>query len=179
MTTRKGAPDGTRAGTDRHVVLVGMMGSGKTTTGWEVARRLGRPLRDCDTDVEAREGRTGAEIAASDGVDHLHALEEQVLLDALTDDVPAVVAAAGWVIEAERSRCAMRDHALVVWLDIPIDELLPRWAASNHRRPMRRDAAEGLLARRRVWYEELADLHLDAREPTAHLADRIVAALHA
>lgn len=161
----------------KHVVLVGMMGSGKTTTGRAVAERLGCPLRDCDADLEAREGRTGAEIAAREGIDHLHDLEEEVLLDALAADEPAVIAAAGWVIEAERCRRAMTERATVVWLDAPVDDLLLRMATSAHRRPLERDDAQALLARRTAWYAELADLHLDARDPTDELADRIVEAV--
>lgn len=168
---------GPRTGADRHVVLIGMMGSGKTTTGRAAAQRLGRALRDCDADLEAREGRTGAEIAAREGVDHLHDLEEAILLDALALEEPTVIAAAGWVVESKRCRAAMAARALVVWLDAPVDALLPRMAAGDHRRPLDREPAQELLARRRGWFAELAELHLDAQAPTDELAARIVAEL--
>jgi shikimate kinase len=158
----------------RHVVLIGMMGSGKTTTGQALAQRLGWPMRDCDADLEAREGRTGAQIVAGEGVDRLHELEEQVLLDALAADEPAVVAAAGWVVESERCRRAITERAYTVWLDAPVDELLPRMATGAHRRPLARGSAEDLLARRREWFAELADLRLDAWAPTTELVERIL-----
>jgi len=160
---------------DRHIVLVGMMGSGKTTTGRAVAAELRWPMRDCDTELEAREGTTGAQVAARQGVDVLHALEEEVLLDALNGDRPAVIAAAGWVVEAERCRDAMRERATVVWLDAPVDELLSRMTTSDHRRSLGRCSADALLTRRRAWLEELADLHLDARDATEALVERILA----
>ena len=158
-----------------HLVLLGMMGAGKTTTGRAVAARLDRPLRDCDDDLEARTGRTGAEIAATDGVDHLHHLEETVLLDALASDPPAVITGAGWVVESERCRVALAD-AVVVWLDAPVTELADRMAASGHRRPMDPADAEAVLTRRRARFAELADLHLDARAPTDELVAAIVEA---
>ncbi len=158
----------------RRIVLVGMMGSGKTTTGRAVAAELKWPLRDCDAELEARVGTTGARVAARQGVDVLHELEEEVLLDALGGDGPAVIAAAGWVVEAERCRDAMREGVTVVWLDAPVDELLSRMATSDHRRPLERSSVDTLLAHRRAWLEELADLHLDARETTETLVERIV-----
>lgn len=151
------------------------MGSGKTTTGRAIAGRLAWSFRDCDADLEARVGSTGAQLAARKGVDALHELEEEVLLDALAADDPAVIAAAGWVVEAERCRTAMAQRATVVWLDAPVDELLPRMAASDHRRHVERDAAEELLSRRRAWFQELADIHLDAREPTEDLVAAVLA----
>ncbi|GGI07057.1 shikimate kinase [Egicoccus halophilus] len=166
-----------RERSDRHVVLVGMMGAGKTTTGVALAARLDRPLRDGDVDLEARTGHTGAEIAAADGIDHLHHLEEEVLLDALADERPAVVAAAGWVVEAPRCREALADRATVVWLDVPVGELVSRMATGAHRRPLDPDAADALLARRQRCFAEAADLRLDARAPVDELVASVLDAL--
>lgn len=162
-----------------HIVLIGMMGSGKTVTGRPIARRLTWPLRDCDADLELREGSTGAEISARRGVEYLHQLEEELFLDALAADRPAVIAAAAWVVESPRCRHVMTERALVVWLDAPIETLLPRMAAGIHRRPISRSAAQAMLDRRRTWFERLADLRLDAREPTERLVDHVVARLGA
>ena len=100
-----------------HVVLVGLMGSGKTTTGRILARRLRRPLFDSDQLVEARTGRTVREIFEADGEDAYRTLETAALLDALAEPEPAVIAAAGGVVIREENRRALRDAgALVVWL---------------------------------------------------------------
>jgi shikimate kinase len=163
----------------QHLVLVGMMGVGKTTTGLALAARLDRLLRDCDRDLEARVGMTGAELAAARGVEELHRLEEEVLLDALASDGPTIVTAAGSVVTSERVRQRLAERATVVWLDAPIGELTVRMAADAHRRPLDPPATEALLARRREHLAEVADLRLDARAPTDHLVAAIVAFLGA
>jgi shikimate kinase len=156
-------------GAARHVVLLGMMGAGKTTTGRVLARHLDRPFRDCDADLEALDGRTGATIAVEDGVDRLHHLEEEVLLAALASDEPAVITGAGWVVESPRCRAALGQRALVVWLDLPVEGLVDRMATSSHRRPMLAADAEAVLARRASHFAAVADLHLDAARPTDDL----------
>jgi shikimate kinase len=159
-----------------HVVLVGMMGAGKTTTGLALAARLGWPLRDCDVDLEDRTGSTGADLAASEGIARLHELEEQILVETLSMPSPLVITAAGSVVGSERARAALAP-ALVVWLDAPVDDLVVRMASSPHRRTLEGDAAARLFAERRADLESLADLRLDARVPTDRLVDRIVTAL--
>jgi shikimate kinase len=165
--------------TGDHVVLVGMMGAGKTTTGLALGRQLGWPVRDCDLDLEERTGRTGHEVAAAAGVEELHRLEEEVLVEALSGAEPTIVSAAGSVVESERGRALLAGRATVVWLDVPVDELVARMASDTHRRPLDRAAAEALLERRRAALSGVADLRLDARAPTDELVAEIVAFLEA
>ena len=66
-----------------HIVLVGLMGSGKTTVGAALAAALDVPLRDSDADIERERGLRGRDIAERDGIEALHALEARHLLDAL------------------------------------------------------------------------------------------------
>jgi shikimate kinase len=159
-----------------HVVLVGMMGAGKTTTGLALAARLGWPLRDCDVDLEDRTGSTGADLAASEGIVRLHELEEEILLEALAMPPPLVLTAAGSVVGSERARTTLA-QAMVVWLDAPVDDLVVRMASSPHRRTLEGDAVAALLAERRADLASLADLRLDARSSTDELVDRILTAL--
>jgi shikimate kinase len=159
------------------VVLVGMMGVGKTTTARALAARLGWPMRDCDLDLEERTGRTGAALAAGEGLEQLHRHEEELLHDALAAEGPLVITAAGSVVASARARDELARRATVVWLDAPVDELMRRLVSDTHRRPLDRPAAEELLARRKTHLLEVADLRLDAREPTDALVGRIVDAL--
>jgi shikimate kinase len=160
----------------QHVVLVGPMGAGKTTTGGALAEVLGWPLRDCDVDLEARAGRTATEIARSEGVAHLHRLEAEVLLDALDADEPSVITAAASVVEDETVRGALATP-LVVWLDVPDAELLARMGAAAHRRPLDTTELAAVMGRRRPLLARLARVQLDGRRPTADLVGDLVAVL--
>ena len=82
-----------------HIVLVGLMGSGKTTVGAALAAALGVPLRDSDADIERDTGLTGRDIAARDGIDALHALEARQLLDALDEPGTTVITAAASTLD--------------------------------------------------------------------------------
>ncbi len=92
---------------DQHLVLVGLMGSGKTTVARIAAERLGRKIIDSDAVIERATGRTVRQIFADDGEDAFRSLETAALLDALADPVPAVIAAAGGVVLREQNRIAL------------------------------------------------------------------------
>jgi shikimate kinase len=144
----------------RHLVLVGMMGSGKTTVGRRVAARLGRRLRDSDAEVEARTGRTVREIFESDGEAAFRAEEARALADALGDPEPAVVAAAGGVVLDPRNRARLKEGGTVVWLDARPEALARRVSSGGHRPLLGEDplaALRRLDAERRPLYAEVAD----------------------
>jgi shikimate kinase len=144
----------------QHLVLVGMMGSGKTTVGRRVAARLGRRLRDSDAEVEARTGRTVREIFESDGEAAFRAEEARALAEALDDPEPAVVAAAGGVVLDPANRERLRAAGTVVWLDARPEELVRRVSSRGHR-PLLGDDPLAALRRldgeRRPLYAEVAD----------------------
>ena len=118
----------------RHVVLVGLMGSGKTTVGRLVADRLGWPLRDSDAEIEARDGRTVRELDETVGTDAMHALEAEALLGALASPDPAVICAAASVADDERCLAALRDPSLLVaWLRISPATAAARFESRGHR----------------------------------------------
>jgi shikimate kinase len=161
-------------GAGRHLVLVGLMGVGKSTLARALAARLGRAWRDSDEDIEVRTGRTGAALAGDPdvGVDGLHELEEAVLLDALAEPRPHVITAAGWAIESARCRDALRHCATVLWLDAPAAELRLRMATGDHRRPMTTEELAEVGARRTRLFASVADRRVDAtRPPEAILAE--------
>ncbi len=146
---------------DRHLVLVGMMGSGKTTVGRALAARLGRPLLDSDALIEAREGRTVRDIFAADGEDSFRAIETEVLVQSLANSEPAVIAAAGGVVLRAENRSALRgSRARVVWLRADPAVLVERVTGGPHR-PLLDDDPEGVLQRmyaeREALYREVAD----------------------
>lgn len=146
---------------DRHVVLVGMMGAGKSSVGRALAAELGRPLFDSDEMVEERTGRTVREIWNTDGEPAFRELETQTLLEALSAPEPSVIAAAGGIVLAEANRRALVEaDAYVVWLVAGVDLLLDRVRRGMHR-PLLDDDPEGTLrqmyAQREALYQEVAD----------------------
>jgi len=104
------------------VFLIGFMGSGKSTVGPLLARRLGLPFVDTDSRVAARAGRSVERIFAEDGEAAFRALESAVL-DEL--DGPAVAAVGGGAPAVERNWAAL-ERGVTVYLDVPPDELVRR-----------------------------------------------------
>jgi shikimate kinase len=156
---------------DQHLVLVGLMGSGKTTVARIAAERLGRQVIDSDAVIEQATGRTVREIFADDGEDAFRSLETAALLDALADPVPAVIAAAGGVVLREQNRVALKQaNARVVWLCAKPELLVERVTSGAHR-PLLDDDPEGTLQRmhdqREELYREVADaiVLVDHRSP--------------
>jgi 5-deoxy-5-amino-3-dehydroquinate synthase len=169
-----------------HVVLVGMMGVGKTTVGRRVAELLGRPLLDSDQMIESRTGRTVRQIFESDGEQAFRELETAALVDALAEPEPLVIAAAGGVLLRAENRAALeRSHAKVVWLRADAAVLAERATRGEHRPLLDGDpvaAMHRLLPEREPLYREAADLiidtdRLDPDTVAARIVEQAVAGL--
>ena len=154
-----------------HLVLVGMMGVGKSTVGRIVAAELDRPLFDSDEMIEERTGRTVREIWSTDGEEAFRALETDTLLEALAEPDASVIAAAGGVVLSDVNRAALRGaDAHVVWLLADVEVLVERVRNGMHR-PLLDDDPEGVLRAlhevRAPLYQEVADavVSVDHRSP--------------
>lgn len=161
-----------------HLVLVGMMGVGKSTVGRRVAERLDRPFVDSDEEIVARTGREVAEIFATDGEARFRELEAQVLSDLLGTPEPSVIAAAGGSILDASTRAALRARGTVVWMRAPVDVLVDRTARGTHRPALATDP-RGTLQRmesdRSDLYAEVADVEVDSSLPVEHVVESVVA----
>ncbi len=167
-----------------HLVLVGLMGVGKTTVGRHLSERLGWTLVDSDAQVEARTGRTVREIFEQDGEPAFRVLETEALRDALDAPGPTIVAAAGGVVLAEANRELLeRPDVTVVWLRAAPQLLVARAATGEHRPLLEHDPA-GVLAKMAVdrdpLYREVADVVVDVEGLSPdEVTDRVLAAVGA
>jgi shikimate kinase len=117
--------------TQRHIMLVGMMGAGKSTVGAIVAERLGRPFVDIDDLVEAAAGRPVTEIFATDGEAAFRSLERDALADASASPAPLVIATGGGAMADTENRRVASASATVVWLQADPAELATRVAGTR------------------------------------------------
>jgi shikimate kinase len=164
----------------RPVVLVGMMGAGKTSVGRLLAARLRLPFHDTDEAVEAASGRTVAELFAQGGEAAFRECERTILAG-LLGGPPAVIAAGGGAVIDPATRALMKAQAVTVWMDADPRRLAERLRGDTGRPLL---AAGDLLAtltrlsaERRPFYAE-ADLHIAVGPATPEqVAGSIVAAL--
>lgn len=120
----------------RTVVLVGMMGSGKTAIGRNLAARLGVPFIDSDAEIEAAANASISEIFARDGEAFFRDREAEVIARLLRDG-PVVLATGGGAFLSERNRRAIAAEGVALWLDADLDLL---WERVRHKdtRPLLR-----------------------------------------
>ena len=144
----------------RHVVLAGFMGSGKTTLGRDVARRLGRLFLDADKVIEERTGRKIAEIFATDGEAAFRELETRTIRSLLDSRSNTVIAGGGGAVVQPATREALREAFVV---HVPVDVGVAWTRVRNSDRPLARDEAmfRQLFAERAPLYAEVADAHAD------------------
>ncbi len=105
------------------VLLIGMMGAGKSTTGHLLSARLGWPYLDSDDEIERETGRTVPQIWKEDGEPAFRREESRVLEDACTRPGPAIVAVAGGAVLDLDNRAVIRRSGLVVWLRAEVTTL--------------------------------------------------------
>lgn len=177
-----GTPERTRPAGEgaAALVLVGLMGSGKTTVARLLGPRLGWPVDGSDESIEAAHGRTVRELRDALGVDGMHALEAAHLLRALERPRPRIVTPAAFTIEVDACRTALAGPGVrTVWLRADPAILARRFHDQPHRPAYGDDPATFLAiqaARRDPWFGAVAGLVLDAGALSPHaLADRIVA----
>jgi shikimate kinase len=166
---------------DRSVVLMGMMGSGKTTIGTMLAERLGVPAVDNDTRISQITGRDNAEYLRSDPA-AWRKIEAELVVETLSADEVVVFSLGGGAVAAPETAERLRSsNCTVVWLQADVDVLLERTATAPGTRPMLDgDAGErmrGLLAERTPIYQSLADVVVDATRSPDAIVENIVNAL--
>jgi shikimate kinase len=174
------------------IVLVGLMGSGKTTVGKRLAALLDRPFVDADDALEATTGRTIADIFEHDGEEEFRRLETAQLATLLDRADSPVIATGGGAVTRAANRQLLQDHpsATVVWLDGSPEFIASRIQPKPHRPLLAtedpRTVLQRLHAERAPLYGEVADLtvdiqsfHLGSAKPKRAIAEHVAAELQA
>lgn len=160
------------------LLLVGMMGAGKTTAGQAAAARLGWQYLDSDSEVVADTGRTVPEIFATDGEEAFRAAESKALAEAVSGDRPMVVSVAGGAVLDPANRALLRRSGMVVWLRARPETLAARVGDGAGRPLLGSDpqsAVRALYQVRRPLYEEVADHVVDVDDLSPdQVASRLV-----
>jgi shikimate kinase len=167
---------------ERSIVLVGLMGAGKSCIGRRLAERIGLPFIDADSEIEEAAGCSIPDIFELYGEDAFRDGERRVIAR-LLDGAPCVLATGGGAFMDTETRKAVRARAISVWLRADLDLLLARTARRGERpllaKGNRRATLERLMAERHPVYAE-ADVVVDsAREAPEVTVERVVAALAA
>ena len=155
-----------RPETQRAVVLVGLMGVGKTTVGRRLAKALNLPFKDADAEIEIAAGRSVADIFAERGETEFRAGERRVIAR-LLDGPPVVLATGGGAFLNPETRRAIKEKAVSIWLRADLDVLVRRVKRRDTRPLLRggdpREVLERLAAERYPVYAE-ADLTVETSE---------------
>jgi shikimate kinase len=167
---------------DRSIVLVGLMGAGKSTVGRRLAKRLDLPFVDSDDEIEKAADRTVSEVFDSFGEASFRDGERRVIERLLTGP-PRVIATGGGAFIDERTRALVLERCIAVWLDAAVETLAER-VARRDRRPLLREGdpvavLSALAAARGPAY---AQAHIRVRSdsvPHERIVDRILEALAA
>jgi shikimate kinase len=156
----------------RSIVLVGMMGAGKSSIGRRLASRLGIPFVDADTEIESAAGMTIPEIFEKHGEPYFRAGEARVIAR-LLDNGPQVLATGGGAVMDQSTRDLIHIKGISVWLKADLDVLMKRTKRRNDR-PLAEKIKDLMPAREPVY--ALSDIIVQSRdEPHDTIVDEIIA----
>lgn len=165
----------------RPVVLVGMMGSGKSAVGRAVAKRLGVTFVDCDREIERAEGSSIAEMFARRGEDHFRQAESRAL-ERILSGPAAIVAAGGGTFMNEDNRRMIDSMGVALWLKVDLELL---WSRVRHKStrpllstPNPKETLATLLAEREPIYRKAAlSVRAEPGYPISKTAKLVIAKL--
>ena len=152
------------------IVLVGMMGAGKTTVGRRLAPRIGLPFFDADNEIEQAAGMSVAELFNRHGEQSFRQGEAKVI-ERLLDGSPSVVATGGGALLNPATRQRIKEKSVSIWIKADIDTIVRR-ATRRGTRPLLKtgnphDIIKNLLGERGDFYAG-ADIHIDT-QPGPHI----------
>jgi shikimate dehydrogenase len=165
-----------------NIVLIGMRGSGKTTVGEILARKLGRKLVEMDELITQKAGLSIPEIVEKYGWSKFREIEEEITSEVAGRD-NIINASGGGVVTGEKNIAQLKKSGVLVWLKADVDTLLRRIGEDTERPPLvkgrtQREDIEMTLAERMPLYQKAADLVVDTENKTAEeVAEDIIKSL--
>ena len=167
---------------DKIILLVGLMGSGKTSVGKRLAKKLGLPFVDGDQEIEKAAGLSLVDVLKCFGEEEYRAGEMRVMKRLLSGE-PCVLASGGGSFVADQTRTLAKEKAITVWLKADVDVLYARTAGRKHRPFLRgnddklKDKLEKYIAEEYPYYSE-ADIVVETREEQVdNTVFRVISAL--
>jgi shikimate kinase len=171
---------GTRHSHEKSIVLIGLMGAGKSTVGRRLARRIGLPFVDADAEIEAAAGMGIAEIFERYGEAHFREGERRVLAR-LVEGPPRVIATGGGAFMNPETRALILARCTAIWLQAEVETVAERVGRRDHRPLLKgKDPLPLLQGLAEIRNPVYAEAHLTIRSgalPHETMVDRIVAAL--
>ncbi len=129
------------------VVLVGLMGAGKTTVGRRLAKQIGVSFKDSDDEIAAAAGCSIPDIFEIHGEAIFRDLEQRVISRLLTDEAPQILATGGGAWMNAITRKLIKEHALSIWLKADLDVLLDRVSRRGGRPLLEKGDKRAILSR--------------------------------
>lgn len=157
-----------------HIILIGFMGSGKSSVARMLAAKTGLRLLETDELVVREAGCSVADIFAKEGEDGFRS-RERAVLKALSSQEQSVVSCGGGVVVRAQNRSLLAELGTIVYLEVSAEESLARVGQDDNRPLLRGSIApHQLLEQRRGWYEEIADIRVDtSAKGVAQVADEV------
>jgi shikimate kinase len=167
---------------EKSIVLVGLMGAGKSSVGRRLAKRIGLPFVDADEEIETAAGMRIADMFERFGEAHFRDGERRVLAR-LIDGPPRVIATGGGAFMNDETRALILARCTAVWLDVDVATLAERVGRRDHR-PLLKDkhpleVLRALAAARNPVYAEAQIAIKGGDLPHEETVERIIAALEA
>ncbi len=165
---------------ERTILLVGLMGAGKSTVGRALAAALQLPFRDADEEIERAARRTVAEIFAERGEKEFRDGERRVIARLITVEPPHVLAAGGGAFMDAETRSLAQRAAICVWLKADLDVVVRRVSRRNTRPLLHgRDPIEVLNAQAAQRYAHYAEAHVTVETADANVGVSVAGVLEA
>lgn len=157
-----------------HILLIGFMGSGKTTVSRRLSALTGLSLIDVDYRIEAIQHRKISQIFADEGEEGFRRIETATL-KGLTREPRSIISCGGGIVCNPVNRPVLQSLGTVVHLDVPLEECIAR-ISNPKTRPMLSGPrpVEEIYAERDPWYRETADVSIDTSGRTAYKVAQLV-----